>query len=275
MFVGEAACFERWLELGGEQFGEDVFEAAVIGLENGVLGRQIDRHIAMERIVERGPRKVANRVVEVEHAERHAGTLELMHHMFDACAVSAGKGDGELAFAGHPEIGGAIDVAESMTADHDRLGPPGHQPRDVLADDRLAEDDAAENVADGAVRRLPHLLEAELLHPRFVRRDRGAFDPDPAGLDGMGGLDCDPVLGQVAIVDAEIEVEQGEVEIRNEQLLLDQLPNDPRHLVPVEVGDRVLHFDLVHLPNLRRGKEGGGGNKSNAHPTPLRTTRPL
>ncbi len=45
----------------------------------------------MERIIERGARKVADRVVEIEHAERHAGALELMHHMLDARAVLAGE----------------------------------------------------------------------------------------------------------------------------------------------------------------------------------------
>src|ERR1700680_62910 len=47
-------------------------------------------------------------------------------------------------------------------ADDDRLGPAGYQPRHVLADDRLAEDDAAQDVADGAVGRAVHLLEIEL-----------------------------------------------------------------------------------------------------------------
>jgi len=39
----------------------------------------------------------------------------------------------------------------------------------------FAEDHAAEDVADGAVRRPPHLLEVELLHAAFVRRDGRAL----------------------------------------------------------------------------------------------------
>jgi hypothetical protein len=37
------AAFELGLELGVEDLLEDVLEAAVIGLEDGVLGREIDR----------------------------------------------------------------------------------------------------------------------------------------------------------------------------------------------------------------------------------------
>ena len=44
----------------------------------------------------------------------------------------------------------------------------------------------------------------------------------------------------VAVLDGEVEIEQRQVEMREDQLLLDHLPDDPRHLVPVEVGDWVL-----------------------------------
>jgi hypothetical protein len=79
------------------------------------------------------------------------------------CAVVADELDRQLALAGEAEIGGAVLVAEGVAADDDRLGPARHQARHVLADDRLAEDHAAQDVADGAVGRLPHLLQAEFL----------------------------------------------------------------------------------------------------------------
>ena len=184
------------------------------------------------------------------------------------------KRDGELALAGHAEVGGAVDVAIGVAADDDRLGPARHEPRHVAADDRLAEDDAAQNVADGAVRRLPHLLEVELLHPRLVGCDGRAFDADAAGLDGISGIDGDLVVGGVAVLDAEVEGEQRQVEIRLDQLLLDHLPDDPRHLVPVEVGDRVLHLDLVHAQISGAGKSIWGGRGPQAAPPPLRGAAP-
>ena len=107
---------------------------------------------------------------------------------------------------GKHEVGGAVLVAEGVTADDDRLGPARHQPRHVLADDGLAEHDAAEDVADGAVRRLPHLLEAEFLHPGFVRGDGGAFDADAVLLDGFGGVDGDLVVGLVAVFHPEVVI---------------------------------------------------------------------
>ncbi len=82
---------------------------------------------------------------------------ELEHFVLDHRAAVAGEGHRQLARAGELEVGGAVLVAIGVAADDDRLGPARHQARHVLADDRLAEDGAAEDVADGAVGRLPHL----------------------------------------------------------------------------------------------------------------------
>src|SRR5262249_44635961 len=111
------------------------------------------------------------------------------------------------------EIGSAILVAIRMTADDDRLRPAGHEPRHVLANDRLPEDDAAEDVADGTVRRPPHLLEAGFFHSRLVRGNGRALDADADPLDRLGGLHSDAILGLVAVLDAEVIIKKLDVEI--------------------------------------------------------------
>lgn len=52
-------------------------------------------------------------------------------------------------------------ISERVSADGDGLRPAGNQPRNVLADDWLTEDGAAQDVSDGTVRALPHLLQAK------------------------------------------------------------------------------------------------------------------
>ena len=185
---------------------EDVLEASVIGLQNRVLGREVDRILAHHAVVQRGAGEVADRIVEVVHRHRHPGARELEHLPLDHLAVVAFEADGQAALAWHLEVGRAILVAIGVAADDDRLGPAGNETRHVLADDRLAEDDAAENVADGAVRALPHFLEIEFFDPRFVGRDRGAFDADAAGLDRLGRVDRDLVVGRVAMLDRQVEI---------------------------------------------------------------------
>ncbi len=247
VLVGDAEGDELLLELGLVDFLEDVLEAAVIGLEDRVLGRQIHRPLAQQAVVQRGAGEVADRFVEVVHGHGDTGAGGLEHFLLDHRAVFADELDRQRALAGELEVGRLVLVAEGMTADDDRLGPAGDEARHVLADDRLAEDHAAEDVADGAVRRLPHFLEVELLHAGFVRRDGGALDADAVLLDGVGGVDGDLIVGGVAVLDRQIVIFDVEVEIGQDQLVLDQLPDDAGHLVAVEIDDRVRHLDLRHM----------------------------
>jgi hypothetical protein len=48
-------------------------------------------------------------------------------------AVLADELHGQLALAGEAEVGGAVLVAEGVTADDDRLGPARHEARHVVA----------------------------------------------------------------------------------------------------------------------------------------------
>ena len=89
----------------------------------------------------------------------------------------------------------SVLITERMAANDDRLGPGGNQTRDVVDDDRLAEDDAAQNVPDSAVRRPPHLLKAELLNASLIGSDRRALHANPVLLDGMSGIDRDLIVG--------------------------------------------------------------------------------
>ena len=157
--------------------------------------------------------------------------------LLDHLAVLADELQRDRALAGEAEVGGAILVGVGVAADDERLGPAGHQPRHVLADDRLAEDHAAQDVADGAVGRLPHLLELELFDARLVRRDGRALDADAVLLGGVGGIDGHLVVGLVAILDAEVVVLEVHVEVGVDQLVLDELPDDARHLIAVHLDD--------------------------------------
>src|SRR5690606_12921027 len=112
--------------------------------------------------------------------------------------------------------------------------------------DRLAEDHAAQDVADGAVRRLPHLLQAEFGDARLVRGDGGALHADAVLLDGVGRVDRDLIVGGVTAFHAEVVVVELEVQIGEDQLVLDHLPDDPGHFVAVDVHDGIGDLDLGH-----------------------------
>jgi len=157
-----------------------------------------------------------------------------------------------------------------VAANDDRLGPTRNQARHVPADDRFAEHHAAEDVADGAVRRFPHFLQVKFLHPCLVRGDGGAFDADADLLDGIGGIDRDLIVGLVAVFHSEIEIHQVDIKEWIDQLVLDVLPDDPCHLVAIEFDDGVGHLDFCHgkpgLFGIARFGSGGVRNRPLSHP---------
>src|SRR6202011_437172 len=169
------------------------------------------------------------------------------------------------AFAGNLEIGRAILVAECVAADDDRPRPAGHEARNILANNRLAEDHAAENVAERAVRRFPHLLQLELFHADIVRRDGGAFDASAALFDGIGGLYRDLIVRRVAVFDREIVIFEFYVEVGKNELVAYIMPDYPRHFVAIKFDNGIFNRDLLHrccpwlLRNWRDGTVSSKG----------------
>jgi len=82
------------------------------------------------------------------------------------------------------------------------------------------------------------------------------FTPTPYCLMAVGGFDGDLVVGLVAIFDAEVVILQLDVEVRRISFFFDELPNDPGHLVAVEVDHRSLNFDLRHKRPLYAARMG-------------------
>ena len=251
----------QFLELGRiisvEHFLEDVLETAIIGFQDRVLGRQIDRVFASQTKGKAGMGKVADRVVEVVHGHSHARAWVIKHFVLNHLAVFADEFDRELTGAWNFEIGGFVLVSKGMTADDDRLGPAWNQTRHVGADDWLPEHHATQNVADRAVWRLPHLLQLELFNARFIGGDGSALNANAMLLDGLGCVDGDLVVCCVAVLDREVIILNLEVEIRRDQEVFDHLPDDAGHFVAIKIDNWISNFNLRHvfplLVHERRG----------------------
>jgi hypothetical protein len=69
---------------------KQILEAPVIGFEDRVLGREIDRPAALMRKVEAGMGKAFDLVVAVVHPHRDARALEVEHLAFDRGPPPAG-----------------------------------------------------------------------------------------------------------------------------------------------------------------------------------------
>lgn len=157
MLVPDALGLKLGLVLRVVQLLEDVLEAAIVLLEDGVLGAHVQGQLLVQGQLERGVRKACDGLVRVVLGLGNAAAvLELVDLNLLGLAAFRGEDHGQLAGAGGNEVLCAVLVAKGVTADDDGLLPAGNEAGDAVEDDGLAEDGAAEGVADGAVGREPH-----------------------------------------------------------------------------------------------------------------------
>src|SRR5690349_9041202 len=116
--------------------------------------------MAAQRVIETGPRKAADGAIQIEHAHHHTRALSLDNFTLHWIPAVRGR-EGELQRPGRREreILRAILIAESVARYHHGLVPMGNDARHVAADDGLAKNGAVQDVANGAVRAPPHLLQ--------------------------------------------------------------------------------------------------------------------
>ena len=176
----------------------------------------------------------------------HPGTLEPEDWvLLGVAAIGVGHDHGDLFGSFNDDVAGLVLIAVGVTADTDGLGPAGDQPWNGVADDGFPEDGAAQDVTDGAIGTEPHFLEVEFDHTFFVGGDGGALDGHVVLQSGVGAVDGDLVVGLVAVLHAQVVVEALHVQVGEDQLVFDHLPDDTGHLVAV-------HFDhwFVNLDSL-------------------------
>src|SRR3712207_8532429 len=78
----------------------------------------------------------------------------------------------------------------------------------------------------------------------------------------------------------EVEVAEVDVQVGEDQLVLDELPDDPGHLVTVELDDGALDLDLAHAFSLcSRGPAAGSrrerASRSEEHTSELQSRQYL
>lgn len=157
VLVPDLLGLELLLVLGVVELLEDVLEAAIVLLKDGVLGAHVQRVVLVKSKLEGGVGKATDRLVGVVLGLGNTtALLELEDLNLLGLAALGSVDHGELARAGDDTVLGAVLVTEGVTADDDGLLPSRDEAGDAGDDDGLTEDGAAESVTDGTVGREPH-----------------------------------------------------------------------------------------------------------------------
>ena len=179
MLVGKPSFVELLFKFLVENFFKQILEATVVCLQDRVLCAEEQRVVALQRIVHSCSCKIANRFIKVIHAHHHARARKVGNlHLDRFASVFRHICHRHRAFARNTKICCLVLIAVSMTPNHYRLSPAGHQLGNIVANNWLTEHHAIQNVSNGSVWRLPHLLQIEFFNTRFVWGDSRTFDAD-------------------------------------------------------------------------------------------------
>lgn len=164
VLVPDALGIEVLLVLGLVDLLEDVLEATVVLLEDGVLGAHVQGQTLEQGQLEAGVGKAADRLVSVVLSLSDTGALEVED--LDALGLATSRGVDKLELTGARDqtVGGTVLVTESVTTDDDGLRPARDDTGDARNDNGFTEDGTTEDVTDGSVRRQPHCGEVSLMH---------------------------------------------------------------------------------------------------------------
>lgn len=135
---------------------ENVLEASIVLLEDGVLGAHVQRVVLVEGELERSVGETGDGLVRVVLGLSDAAVLELKDLNFFGLASLGSEDHGELAGALNHLVLGAVLIAEGVAADNDGLLPAGDEARDSRNDNWLTENGTAKSVSDCAIGREPH-----------------------------------------------------------------------------------------------------------------------
>ena len=157
MLVPDTLGLESLLVLGIVDLLEDILEAAIVLLEDGVLGAHVEGKALVNGELERSVGEALNGLISVVLGLGNTAAVLVVENIDDLGLTTLGGVDHlELTGAGSNEVLGAVLVTEGVAANDDGLLPAGHEAGNAGNDDGLTEDGATESVTDGAVGGEPH-----------------------------------------------------------------------------------------------------------------------
>src|SRR6202034_3762841 len=94
-------------------------------------------------------------------------------------------------------------------------------------------------------------------------------------LDGVRRVDGHLVVGGIPVLDGQVVVIELDIQVGQDQLVLDEVPDDPGHLVAVYLDDGIHYLDLGHATtSLHRPSAVARGDQGCAGSSPA-TSRPV
>ncbi|MPM79706.1 hypothetical protein SDC9_126745 [bioreactor metagenome] len=231
----------------GEFLVKGFSELPVVFLGDGVLGGEPQVLLRIQRVLKAGVDKGTDGNLRVVLALKHGGAFGLgdgERLLLAAPALETQSGD--TRFVRH-QLHGLIHVAIGVAGHSDGFFPPRYRRTEKGQQNGGAERRPVQNGADGSVGGGPDLRQVIFLLPMAVGGDGGAFDCHAQPLCGIGRVNGHLIPRLVAMTKTQIVVLRFQVHVGLNQFVLNDLPEDAGHFVPIHLHQRHVHFDFFHI----------------------------
>lgn len=133
-----------------------------------------------------------------------------------------------------------------MARNGDRTLPASYNRFDLGQQDRSTENRAVQSRPDCGIGASPHLFQRIFLHPLEIGGNGGTFHSHMMNLDGVGSIHCHLIVGGVPIRQTQIIVFCFQIHKRKNQFILDHLPQNTGHFIPIHLHNGIEHWNLFH-----------------------------
>jgi hypothetical protein len=115
-------------------------------------------------------------------------------------AISGSENELDFAWLANSVVLAAVLITVGVSSDNDGLSPAGHKSWDIVNDNSLSEHGTVENITDGAVGGLPHLLKLELLNTTSVRGNGSALDTNLGSKHSVSTINGNLIVSGVTVL---------------------------------------------------------------------------
>ena len=243
----------------------------VVLLGNGVLCGKPYILLSVQTVGEAGTGKSGNGLVNVVQTLDNAVGLEIVDQLAGFLALSIGHNQLRLTAALHLHLGVLVHIPISVTGNGNGLCPGRNVGGNALDQDGGSEHGTIQDGTDGAVGGLPHFLQVVFGHSCCVGCNGSALYSHTVFLGGFCAVQGHLVTGFIPVNQSQVVVIHIQIHIGRDENILDPLPQDPGHFVPVHFDQGRFHLNFAHrgIPPCMKCcialVKGKNQNQSNNH----------
>ena len=176
----------------------------------------------------------------------HARCVKVMDQLRSLLAVFSFEYQHSISWFVNVHLGILIYIAVSMTGNGDRFLPVLHTWLDSLYHNGSTKNSSIQDCTNSSVRAFVHFFQIILRHSGFIRGNGGTFNSNSVFLGGFRCIYSYLVISLISVFQSKIIVFCLQINKRKKKLILDQLPQNSGHLVPIHLNKRGLHLNFTH-----------------------------